>query len=109
MTNFLLIYHDDSVDNNKEERQRIMVAWDGWMKQCGENLVDAGNPFSNAVSVTKDGTKDYSGNEKITGYSVIKADSMESAVKAATMVPLVVDGSGTVDVYETFDPMAMQK
>jgi hypothetical protein len=39
--------------------------------------------------------------DRVTGYSIIKADSMEDA----KMVPLVVDGSGSVDVYETFAAM----
>jgi hypothetical protein len=30
---------------------------------------------------------------------------MDNAKRAASMVPLVLDGSGSVDVYETFDPM----
>jgi len=55
-------------------------------------------------AVTKDGAKDVSG-EKVTGYSVIKANSMDDAVHAASMVPLVVDGTGSCDVYETFNAM----
>ncbi len=74
------------------------------MTRCGENLVDAGNPCSNAMTVSSDETKEVSG-DRVMGYSVIKAPSMEDAVKAAKMVPLVVDGSGSCDVYETF--MAM--
>ena len=87
-----------------EERQKVMAAWTAWMQQCGENLVDAGNPCSDAKTVTKDGAKELS-SDRVTGYSVIKANSMDEAVQAAQMVPLVVDGSGSCDVYETFDTM----
>lgn len=90
--------------DSDEEKQKVMAAWGEWMKQCGDNLVDAGNPCSNSKSVNKDAVGAVSG-EPITGYSVIKADSMDDAVKAAQMVPLVVDGSGSVDVYETFNAM----
>jgi hypothetical protein len=105
MANFLLTYHGGAMGGTDEEKQKIMAAWGVWMQQCGSNLVDGGNPCSNAMSVSKDGSKEYSGSEKISGYSVIKADNMENAVRAASMVPLVVDGSGSVDVYETFDAM----
>jgi len=105
MANFLLAYHGGEMGGTDEEKQKMMAAWGAWMQQCGPNLVDGGNPCSNSMSVSKDESKEYSGSEKITGYSVIKANSMEEAVRAASMVPLVVDGSGSVDVYETFDAM----
>lgn len=104
MANYLLLYHGGGMPASEEEGKKVMAAWGEWMKACGDNLVDAGNPCSNSKNVTKDGEGEISG-EKVTGYSVIKADSMEDAVKAAKMVPLVVDGSGNCDVYETFEAM----
>jgi hypothetical protein len=104
MANFLLLYKGGGMPEGDDEKAKAMAAWGEWMKACGENLVDAGNPCSNSKHVDKDGEGDVSG-EKVSGYSVIKADSMEGAVKAASMVPLVVDGSGSVDVYETFPAM----
>ena len=104
MANFLLLYKGGSMPTDEEEGKKVMAAWGEWMKACGDNLVDAGNPCSNSKAVTKEGEGDVTG-EKVTGYSVIKADSLEDAVKAAKMVPLVVDGSGSCDVYETFNAM----
>jgi hypothetical protein len=104
MANYLLLYHGGGMPEDEEEKKKAMAAWGEWMKQCGDNLVDPGNPCSDARTVSKDGDKDFSG-DRVTGYSVIKADSMEDAVKAASMVPLVADGSGTCDVYETFQAM----
>src|SRR5476651_798864 len=104
MANYLLLYHEGGMPKDPEEGKKVMAAWGEWMKACGDNLVDAGNPCSNSKNVTKDGEGDVSG-DKVTGYSVIKADSMDDAVKAAKMVPLVVDGTGSCDVYETFNAM----
>jgi hypothetical protein len=104
MANFLLLYRGGGMPDSDEEKKKSMEAWGEWMKQCGDNLVDAGNPCSNAKSVTKDNVGEVSG-DRVTGYSVIKADSIDDAVKAAQMVPLVVDGSGSCDVYETFEAM----
>jgi hypothetical protein len=103
MANYLLLYHGGSMGANEEEKQKNMAAWGEWMKQCGENLVDAGNPCSNSKHVDQSGESEVSG-EKVTGYSVIKADSMENAVHAAKMAPLIAQG-GSVDVYETFAAM----
>jgi hypothetical protein len=104
MANYLLLYHGGGMPADEAEGKKVMDAWGEWMKACGENLVDAGNPCSNSKNVTKDGESDVKG-DAVTGYSVIKADSMDDAVKAAKMVPLVVDGSGSCDVYETFEAM----
>ena len=104
MANYLLLYKGGGMPEGDEAKAKVMADWGEWMKQCGENLVDAGNPCSNAMSVTKDNVGKVSG-DRVTGYSVIKADSMDDAVKAAQMVPLVADGTGSCDVYETFDAM----
>ena len=104
MANFLLLYYGGGMPDSDEEKKKVMDAWGVWMKQCGDNLVDAGNPTSNAKHVTKDGASEVSG-ERVTGYSVVKADSLDDAVKAAQMVPLVVDGTGSCTVYETFPAM----
>jgi hypothetical protein len=105
MANYLLLYHGGSMGETKEEQDKQTASWGEWIKQCGENLVDAGNPCSKAATVKKDNSSDYSGSDRVTGYSVIKAPDMDSAKHAASMVPLVLDGSGSVDVYETFSAM----
>jgi hypothetical protein len=104
MANYLLVYKGGAMGNTEEERQKSMAAWGEWMHQCGESLVDPGNPCSVSKAVTSSGVGEVKG-EPVTGYSIIKADNIDQAVKAAQMVPLVVDGSGSVDVYETFDAM----
>ena len=105
MANYLLLYHGGGMPTTDEEREKVLADWGVWMKQCGDNLVDAGNPCKPpAKKVTKDDVSDESG-DPVTGYSVVKADSMDDAVKAAQMVPLVVDGSGWCEVYETFPAM----
>jgi hypothetical protein len=104
MANYLLAYYGGGMPESDEDKKKSMDDWGEWMKQCGDNLVDLGNPCSDSKSVTKDGVNEVSG-DPITGYSVLKADSLDQAVKAAQMVPLVVDGTGRCDVYETFAAM----
>lgn len=104
MANFVLLYHGGGMPDSDEERAKSMADWGEWMKQCGDSLVDPGNPCSNAKAVNKDGVSEISG-DRVTGYSILKADSIEQAIEAAKMVPLVVDGRGSCDVYETFSAM----
>ena len=104
MANYLLVYKGGGMPTTDDARAATMAAWGEWIKACGENLVDGGNPCSNSKNVSKDSVGDVT-ETPVSGYSVIKADSMENAVKAAQMVPLVVDGTGTCEVYETFNAM----
>ncbi|HSX36849.1 MAG TPA: hypothetical protein VLG13_01880 [Patescibacteria group bacterium] len=107
MANYLLLYHGGGMPETDEQKAAVMAAWDAWAKQAGDNLVDMGNPTSNSTAVTKDGAAGAVTGNPVTGYSVVKADSMDDAVKAAQMVPIVADGTGSCDVYETFDVAGM--
>ena len=69
----------------------------------GDGMVDMGNPCGNVKTVSQSGVKDFSG-DRVSGYSIVKADSMDKAIEYAKGVPLVADG-GSVDVYETFQAM----
>ena len=104
MANYLLIYKGGGMPESEEEGKKVMAQWGEWMKMCGDNLVDAGNPCSSSKRVTKDSVGEVT-ETPVSGYSIIKADSMENAVKAAQMIPLVVDGSGSCEVYETHNAM----
>ena len=69
----------------------------------GAAVVDGGNPCGTSKTVAKDGNvKD--GGSGITGYSVLKAESLEAAVKLAKGCPLLKAG-GSVEVYETINAM----
>jgi len=103
MANYLLLYHGGGMPETEDEKVKVMTAWGAWMQQVGDNLVDGGNPTSNVQTVNMDGVNMFSG-DQVTGYSVIKADTMDDAVRCAQMVPLVSQG-GSVDVYETFNAM----
>jgi len=103
MANYLLLYHGGGMPESDEEKKKLMAAWGTWMDACGEDLVDPGNPTSNVKTVSSGGAKDFSG-DRISGYSIVKAESMDKAQEAAKMVPIVSEG-GSVDVYETFAAM----
>jgi len=80
-----------------------MAAWGEWIKQVGDSLVDAGNPTTEVQTVSQSSIAAFFG-DRVTGYSIVKADAMEDALKHAQTVPLV-GGDGSVDVYETFNAM----
>jgi hypothetical protein len=84
-----------------------MNAWTSWMGKYGENISDPGNPFApGAKSIRADGSvSDGPAGTPASGYTVIKADSLDHAVAIAKECPVLLGGA-TISVYETFDVMA---
>ena len=64
----------------------------------------AGNPFGPSATVGSDGSVSGSGAAALTGYSVLKADSLDAATVLAKNCPILSAG-GSVEIYETFDAM----
>ena len=64
-------------------------AWGVWLAGIGDALVD-GNPFkSNAKSLSPDGTvSDGPVGPMVSGYSLVRAESMDEAVEMAKGCPV---------------------
>jgi hypothetical protein len=108
MANFLLIYTGGvrETQPTPEESAAIIKDWSDWFDSLGENMVDMGNPTTPASKrIASDGTvTDGAPGEMVTGYSIIKADSLDAATEAAKGCPQLKAG-GQVAVYETFNIM----
>jgi hypothetical protein len=101
MSNYLFAYRGGQMAETDEERQAVMAAWGAWFGELGEAIVDPGNPFAGSKSV---GAANGSAGSALTGYSVIKSDSLDGAAELAKGCP-VLSGGGSVDVYETIEVM----
>jgi hypothetical protein len=104
MSTYLLAYTGGSTPESEEAQQAAMAAWGAWFGELGDAVVDAGNPFGPAATLASDGSVTGAGASRLTGYSVIKADSLDAATVAAKNCPLLASG-GAVEVYETVDVM----
>ncbi|HXN01250.1 MAG TPA: hypothetical protein VN973_05095 [Candidatus Dormibacteraeota bacterium] len=86
-------------------RNKIMADWGKWFQDLGPALVDGGNPVMRAKTLSSKGAvSDGGGQNPVSGYSVVKADSLDAAVKLAKGCPVLV-GGGTIEVAETIDAM----
>ena len=105
MANFVLLYTGGSMPEGEAQQKQVMDAWTGWFGSLGDKVVDGGNPF------TPEGRKIDSGGKvgdtdghRHSGYSIIKADSLDEAVKLAKGCP-VLQGGASIEVYEAFPVM----
>lgn len=72
-----------------------------WFGSLGDSIVDHGNPFGPAKSVSSKGISD-GGVSNLGGYSLVNAKDLAAAAELAKGCPIIASG-GYVDVYETFD------
>jgi hypothetical protein len=98
MANFVLAYRGGSMADTPEAQEAAMNAWIGWFGTLGSSVVEVGNPFGASTAVLSDGSTGAA-TASLSGYSVVQADSLELAAKLAGGCP-VLDGGGTVEVYE---------
>lgn len=104
MGNYLFAYSGGSMAETDEERQAVMAAWGAWFGELGSAIVDPGNPFAGSASVSDGGSVGDGAGSGLTGYSVMKADSLPAATELAKGCP-VLNRGGSVDVYETLEVM----
>jgi hypothetical protein len=106
MANYLLLYGGGSMPQSEAEQKAIMDAWTAWFTKLGDALVDPGNPTTpNAKTIYSNGkVSDGPGGVMASGYSVIKADSLDAAVALAKGCP-VLQGGAQISVFETFNVM----
>lgn len=103
MPNFIFAYHGGKMPDTPEEGAKAMAAWEEWFGNIGEAIVDPGNPVGQSKTVTATTVAEDGGANPVSGYSIIKAADMDKAVAMAKGCPMVVDGSGSVEVAEVHE------
>ncbi len=104
MSKFLFVYHAppapaDAPEMSSEDMQAVMGEWMGWAGKVGDGMVDFGAPLAGGTKVTTEGTSDSS--REVTGYTILEADSMDSALVLAKDHPhLNMPGGCEIEVHE---------
>jgi hypothetical protein len=106
MANFVLVYTGGGMAATDAERAKMMEAWGAWFGSLGDKVVDAGNPFGPQAKNVSEGGAVHDGaiGTPATGYSILKADSLNAAVDLAKACPVVHSG-GKITVYEIHPAM----
>ena len=100
MANYVFAYSGGKgVAADEAERNAQMTKWGQWFGELGSAIVDGGAPTGTAKTVGPGGSVSDGGSRGLTGYSIVSADSLDSAVELAKSCP-VLEVGGAVDVYE---------
>ncbi len=75
----------------------IMQAWGKWFESVKDNVVEQGGHFCGAREITRAGTQELPlGLDSITGFTILKADSLDDAERMAQSNPFIT----SIRVYE---------
>jgi hypothetical protein len=100
MANYVFAYSGGrGVAADEAERNAQMARWSEWFGELGSAIVDGGAAMGTAKTVGAGGSVSDGGSRSLTGYSIVSAESIDSAVELAKGCPVLEIG-GAVDVYE---------
>jgi hypothetical protein len=97
MTEYMFAFHGGGMPETPEEGAKMMAAWGAWMEGLGDSMVNPGNPVGMSKTVSSAGIADNGGANPLSGYTIVKADSIEEACKMAAGCPICASG-GSVEV-----------
>jgi hypothetical protein len=104
MVNFVLLYTGGKAGATEVEQKKVLQDWNTWFGKLGTSLVDGGHSFGPKIKfVERDGTvrdAPVDGCDLASGYTIIKADSLNRAAELAKGCPVLHDG-GKISIYET--------
>ncbi len=100
MAKFLLAFHGGGMPDSPKDVEAAIAAWGVWYQGMGAAVVDGGSPVGKSHTVSAAGHVADGGPNPISGFSIIEADSYEAACAHAANNPMVLDGSGSVEVAE---------
>lgn len=98
MAKYLYVYYGGMMAGTPAEQKKSMDEWMAWFGKLGTAVVDVGAPTMPGKIAAKGSVKAI-GAKPVTGYSIIKADSLDAAVAMAKGCPSIPEG-GQVAVYE---------
>lgn len=107
MPQYVIVYLGGSPPSSPEEGKQHFAKYMEWLSSLGNSVVSPANPLKNTNTVNPDGTVSTGGATKMSGYTIVEADSMEAALTIAKACPFLEIG-GSLEVSELVE-MPVQK
>ncbi len=95
MPEYILAYHDDAskMPKKPEDGAAQQAKFMAWMSELGDAVVNPGTPFGQAKMVSSDGISEVDNADRLSGFSTIRADSLDAAADIVKTCPYLVFGS----------------
>ena len=99
MAQYIMTYLGGDQPSSPEEGRQHFAKYKEWLVSLGDSAVSPANPFKDTRTVNSDGTVSTGSTTSMSGYTIIEADSMESALEIAKACPFL-DIGGSLEVSE---------
>ena len=99
MPQYVITYLGGNQPSTPEESKKHRSKYMEWLSSLGDSAVSPMNPFKDTSTVNPDGTVTTGGKTLMSGFTIIKADSMEAALSIARAYPFLAIG-GSIEVSE---------
>ena len=99
MKQFVFVYLGGNQPSSPEEANKHFEKYMGWLSSLGDSVVIPTIPLKDTSTVSPDGAVREGGSSAMSGFSIIKADSMEAALSIAQSCPFLEIG-GSLEVSE---------
>ena len=99
MPQYVIVYLGGEEPSSPEEGKKHFSKYMEWLSSLGSTAVSPTNPLKNTTTVNADGTVTDGGTTAMSGYTIVEADSMESALSIAKGCPFLEIG-GSLEVSE---------
>lgn len=99
--NYALFYYGEPKFESPEEGAKGRQKFMAWVGGLGDAMVNPGTPLGMSQTVSSGGVSNGGGSRRLTGFSIVKAASMDAAVEMAKGCPFL--EHGTVDVAEVME------
>lgn len=102
MSQYMITYLGGDKPSNPEEGKQRMSKYRAWLSSLGNSAVSPANPLRNTSTVNSDGTVTAGGTTSMSGFTIIRAVSMEAALLIAKGCPFL-DTGGSLEVSELIE------
>jgi len=99
MKQFVLVYLGGNQPSSPEEASKHFDKYMAWLSSLGDSVVIPTIPLKDTTTVDSDRTIREGGSSAMSGFSIIKADTMEAALTIAQNCPFLEIG-GSLEVSE---------
>ncbi|MDH5406978.1 MAG: YciI family protein [Gammaproteobacteria bacterium] len=99
MKQFVFVYLGGNQPSSPEEASKHFEKYMGWLSSLGDAVVIPTIPLKDTTTVSPDGKIAEGGSSAMSGFTILKADSMDAALSIAKECPFLEIG-GSLEVSE---------
>lgn len=107
MAQYVFVYLGGNQPSSPEEANQHFSKYMEWLTSLGDAVVIPTIPLKDTKTVSPDGTIREGGSSAMSGFSIIKAESMDAALSIAKDCPFL-EIDGTLEVSEMMEMPVQQ-